>query len=169
MFVIIIFFGIVMILGIMGINIYNRFIFYRDIVLDKFVEVDKLLCNRVDYIDKIIDIINKNKFHEDGIVRDLNNLKNSINKEIDINERIKLVNDDIIDKALGLNSVYDKLNKDKNFNNLKEEYDNNKGLIDYAIDIYNEEVFKYNNYKNRKINNMIFKWFKFYEYNCYMK
>ncbi len=169
MLVIIILFSIIMILGIMVISIYNKLIFYRDRVLDKFKEVDKLLCNRVSYIDSIIEIINSNKLHEDGIIRDLNKLKSSIDKEIDINARMLLVKDDIIDTALSLDNVYKKLENDKSFNEVKEEYDNNKGLIDYAIDIYNEEVLDYNNYKDKSINNKIFNWFKFYTYNFYKK
>ena len=164
---IVMFFGIMIILGIYVINVYNKFIFFRDRVFDKFKEVDKLLCDRVDYIDDIVKIINDNKLHEDLLVRKLNSLKKSIDTQIDVNNRLLLFNEDIIDEALKLAKFYKKLGN--KFSNIKDKYNNNKDRVMYATDIYNEEVLKYNNYRDNKIKKIIFDKFKFYEYNCYEK
>lgn len=169
MLVIIIIFAILMVLGIMVISVYNKCIFYRDRVLDKFSAVDKLIDERIKFINDIIKVINDNNLHEEKIVRNLNKYKKLINEEESINDRLLLLDDESIAEALKLDSVYKKLVKDKVFNDVKEKYDNNKGKATYAIDIYNKEVFEYNNYKNSKFNNMVFSFFKFMEYNYYDK
>ena len=166
-FVIILIFGFFMVFGIMVINVYNNFIYYRERVLDKFLAVDELLKDRINYIDFMLGIIDKNKFHEESIVRNLKKLKKSIVNEEDVNSRLVLINDLSIDRAFGLCDVYNKLNSDKVFNNFRGKYDSNKDKIMYAIDIYNEEVLKYNNYKNKWFRSKIFTFFKFYSYDCY--
>lgn len=164
---IVMFFGIMIILGIYVINVYNKYIFFRDRVFDKFKEVDKLLCDRVDFIDDIVKIVNDNKLHEDLLVRKLNSLKKSIDTQIDVNDRLLLFDEDIIDEALKLDKVYKKLGN--KFSDIKDKYNNNKDRVMYAADIYNEEVLKYNNYRDNKIKKIVFDKFKFYEYNCYEK
>jgi len=167
MFIIIVIFTVIMVFGIMVINVYNKCVFYRDRVLDKFNVIDKLIDERVKYINDIIMVINDNNLHEEKIIRELNKYKKLINNEEVVNDRLLLLDDESIDKALELCSVYKKLSKDKVFNCVRDNYDNNKSKVDYAIDIYNKEVMEYNNYKGSKFNNWVFSFFKFMEYNCY--
>ncbi len=169
MFVIIFIFVIIMVIGILVINIYNKFIFYRGRVLDMFEVIDDLLISRVDIINSILDIIKDNKLHEEKVVNRLVKLKKAINEEDNINSRIELLDDDSIDKALELSKVYSKLENNKEFIKIRDSYNKNVDKVDYALDIYNEEVLNYNNYKDKKYNNIVFRKFKFMEYNYYEK
>ena len=65
MFIIIVIFTVIMVFGIMVINVYNKCVFYRDRVLDKFNVIDKLIDERVKYINDVIMVINDNNLHEE--------------------------------------------------------------------------------------------------------
>lgn len=169
MIIIIFVFTLLMVFGIMVISVYNKCVFYRDRVLDKYNEIDKLLDDRINYINNLNKVLDDNNLHEERVMRALNKLKKNIREEESVNDKLLLLDDDSIDMALELNNTYKKLDKDKLFNSVKSEYDNNKHKVNYAVDIYNKEVLEYNSYKDIKFNNRIFKFFKFMEYNCYDK
>lgn len=154
-----------MFLGILVIDRYNKCVFHRDKVLDKYNTIDKLLMEREDIIDKIMNVIKDYDLHEDSILRDLNKYKKSLNKEKDVNERLLFIDNDIIDKAINLKNVYKKAGK--MIVDIEKDYSNNNSKIDYALDIYNEEVLNYSNYLDNKFNRWVFEKFKFYTYNCY--
>ena len=129
------------------------------------------LKERVDIIDSISNIIVANKLHEDNILMELNKMKEVILENSSVNETLPLINesDDLLKKALSLDSIYDELLKDKIYMNLKDTFKNNQYKIMYSIEIYNEEVEEYNNYKSKGIANVISKIFRFSDYSYYKK
>ena len=129
------------------------------------------LKERVDIIDSISNIITTNKLHEDNILMELNKMKEAILENSSVNETLPLINesDDLLKKALSLDSIYDELLKDKIYMNLKDTFKNNQYKIMYSIEIYNEEVEEYNNYKSKGIANVISKIFRFSDYSYYKK
>lgn len=169
--VIIVIFLILIVLGILIIGIYNKLTFYKNRVLNKFEAISKCLKDRTDIIQKIIDIINNNSLHEDSLILELNKLVTKINEENIVNNLLLLINesDDILKKALSLDKIYDVLKSNKEYMSLMDKFKDNQYKIMYAIEIYNEEVEVYNNYKQNKFINIISKIFKFVDYNYYKK
>ena len=94
-----------------------------------------------------------------------------IENENSINGLLLLIDESYqtISKSLNINNIYEELNNNSEFISIRDKFDNNHYKIMYAIEIYNEEVEEYNNYKNKKINNIIAKKFKFEDYNYYKK
>lgn len=169
--VIIIIFLILIVLGILIIGVYNKLTFYKNRVFDKFKAINSCLNDRVDIINKIIDIINDNSLHEDSLIIDLNKLVTRINEENIVNNLLVLIDesDDILKKALSLDKIYDILKSNNEYMGLVDKFKDNQYKIMYAIEIYNEEVEVYNNYKQNKVINIISKIFKFVDYNYYKK
>lgn len=168
-FLIVLIFAIIMVLGLIIIGVYNKLIFLRKRVLDKFDAINEGLNERINIIKNIIEIIND--YHEERLVMDLNNLIKEINEESIINNLLLLISksDDLIKKALSLDSIYPELKGDKNYSKIRENFKNNQYKIMYSIEIYNEEVEVYNNYKNNTGVNIVSKVFRFKDYNYYKK
>ena len=170
-FIILLIFVTITVLGILVINIYNKLTFYKKKVLDKFNDINDCLNETVDIIKEIINIIKDDKFHEDSLVLELNMLMGKIENESSVNNLLLLIDESYqtISKSLNINSIYKELNNNSEFISVRDKFNNNHYKIMYAIEIYNEEVEEYNNYKNKKINSIVAKRFKFEDYNYYKK
>ena len=164
-------FLILTILGILVINIYNKLIFYKKKVLDKFSDIKGYLYDDVDVIKKVISIIDVSKYHEDSLILKLNTLIDKILNENSVNGLLILIDDvnKCILEVMNLSKIYEELNNNSDFSSAMDKLNNNNYKIMYALEIYNEEVEEYNNYKNGKVNNIVFKIFKFENYNYYKK
>ncbi len=169
--VILVIFVILILVGIIGIGFYNKLVFRKMKVIDKFNAVYMSLKERVDIIDSISNIIVANKLHEDNMLMELNKMKEVILENSSVNDTLPLINesDDLLKKALSLDSIYDELLKDKIYMNLKDTFKNNQYKIMYSIEIYNEEVEEYNNYKSKGVANVVSKIFRFSDYSYYKK
>lgn len=168
---VIVIFSILVLVGIIIIGIYNKILFRKKRVLDKFNSIYLILKERISIIDSICSVLIKNNFHEDNLIMDLNNLKKSIEENNSINETLPLINktDNLIKKALQLDIIYESLKNNKEYQELKESFKNNQYKIMYSIEIYNEEVEDYNNYIAKKIINLVSKIFRFSNYSYYKK
>ena len=164
-------FLVLTVVGIIVISIYNRLTFYKKKVLDKFNDINDCLNETVNIIKAIIDIIKDDKYHEDSLVLELNMLMGKIEDESSVNGLLLLIDESyqIISKSLNINNIYDDLNNNSEFINVRDKFNNNHYKIMYAVEIYNEEVNIYNNYKSKKINSIVAKKFKFEDYNYYKK
>ena len=102
---------------------------------------------------------------------ELNKMKDAILDNNSINDTLPLINvsDDLLKKALSLDSIYNDLLKNKLYTSLKDTFKNNQYKIMYSIEIYNEEVEEYNNYKSKGIANIVSKIFRFSDYSYYKK
>ena len=169
--VIIVLFIILIVLGVLVINIYNKLTFYKKKVLDKFETIIDCLKEMIDIIKKIKDIIKDDSYHEDSLIMELNMLMSKIEDEKSINNLLALIDEsyNLITKSLNINTIYTELNNNSDFISIRDKFNNNHYKIMYAVEIYNEEVEVYNNYKNKKFNSIIAKKFKFEDYNYYKK
>ena len=75
----------------------------------------------------------------------------------------------ILKKALSLRKIYPDLKNNVNYKLIGDETEDNQTKIMYAIEIYNEEVDKYNKYREKKIMNTISKIFRFKDYDKYKR
>lgn len=170
-FVIIALFVILIVFGIIVISIYSKLTFYKKKVIDKFETINDCLKDIVEIIRGIISIIGGDNFHEDSLIMELNILISKIENEKSINTLLLLIDESytLINRALNINTIYSELNNNSAFMDLRDKFNNNHYKLMYAVDIYNEEVEAYNNYKNNKFNGKIAKKFKFEDYNYYKK
>lgn len=168
---IIIFFAILILLGIVIISFYNRLLFKKNKVIDKFDAINDCLNKRIDIINQVITILSNDKYHEDSLMLELRKVSDKINKENIINNLLLLISksDDVLKKALTLEKIYPGLGNNKEYLKLVDVFKNNQYQLMYAIEIYNEEVEVYNNYKNKAGIRLISKIFKLPDYDYYKK
>jgi LemA protein len=168
---IIIVFGILILLGIIVISFYNKLLFKKNRVIEKFTAINDSLNGRITIINKIVNILTNDKYHEDNLILELNKVSNEINKENIINKLLLLISrsDEILKKSLSLENIYPELKNNKEYLKLVDEFKNNQYKLMYAVEIYNEEVGEYNNYKNKNGIKIISKIFKLPNYNYYKK
>lgn len=169
--IIIIIFLVLVVLGILIIGVINKLSFYKNRIIDKFEAINNSLNERIGTSNKIINLLKVGGYNEDELIIQLNNLSNEIKDENDVNNLLVLIDksDDILTKALSLESIYDNLSSNNEYQELINNFKNNQYKIMYAIEIYNEEVSGYNNYKEKRGINIVSKLFRFGDYNYYKK
>ena len=149
--------------------LYNKLKLRQNKVLEKFEAVYDCLHERIELIDNIISLIKKENYHEETLIRDLTTLKKELLTENINNNLLLLINKShtLIVRALNIKATYPSLGDNKDFQDIIETFQNNQTKITYALEIYNEEVKVYDDYKKKAIINVIAKVFFFSTYNYY--
>ena len=166
---IILIFGLIVFIILFIISFINRLLFYKNKVIDKFKSIKDQIKERIKIIDTIKKKKKKNCPHEDNIIKDLSNLTTSFKNTDNINELIDLINKSkkILDSSTTLETTYNKLKNDKEYQEFKNTIKDNDDKIEYSASIYNETLDEYNNYKNNKYISILSKLLKFPDYNYY--
>lgn len=169
--VIVIIFAILTLIGMIIIGLYSRLAFKREKILDKFNSINNFLKERINLILRIIAIIEMPPHHEETLIMELEKIIKEIETEASINNSLTIIgkSNKILKKALALEKVYPELKNNTNYSLIRDEFENNQSKIMYAIEIYNEEVEKYNNYRENKLINLVSKLLRFKDYEKYTK
>ena len=169
--VILIIFLVLIVLGIFVIGVFNKLTFHKMKIMDKFRAINDCLNERIEISKRVVNIFVEGNYNEEGLVMEINNLAREIEEELNVNNLLMLIDksDDIFTKVFSLDKMYDNLGSNKEYKELADRFKNNQYKIMYAIEVYNEEVSNYNNYKIKKFVDIIFKIFKFVSYNYYKK
>lgn len=167
--IIIVIFIILILLGLITIGFYNRILFRKNRVRDKFLVVYNSLKERSNMISRLAIILASGSYHEDNLIQELKDISNLILNNNSVNDTLPLINksDYVLKKALSLESVHEQLKNNKEYISLQEEFKNNQYKIMYSIEIYNEEALNYNNYKSNGFKKLVSKIFKFEDFNYY--
>ena len=167
--IIIVIFLVLIIIGIIGIGFYNKILFRRKKVEEKLESITKSIEERQNIIQQINTLFAGMSFHEDNLMMELNDLYIKINEKSDSTLNLLNKTDSLLVKALSLDTVYPELARNNDYNKIKDVFKENQYKIMYAIEIYNEEVENYNNYRNKPFINIINKICKFKDYDSYKK
>lgn len=167
--IIIIIFLILIVLGGAVIGFYNRILFRRKRVEDKLNSIKDILVERNEIIRGVNTLFANSSFHEDDLMLELNDLYIKINENKDTTLNLLNNTDRLLVKALSLDSLYPELAKNQEYDSLKKSFKDNQYKVMYGVETYNEEVEEYNNYRNKKIINIVNKLFKFPDYDVYRK
>ena len=119
-------------------------------VNNKLITLTDGLNERCDIIRKLNTIFANSLFHEDNLMLELNDLYVRISGNKDNSNVLNYINltDDLLRKALSLESVYPELSKNNDYISLKSLFKDNQYKIMYGIELYNEEAREFNDYKN---------------------
>lgn len=146
-----------LILGIL--SVYNKLVFYKKKIEDKYDTIDEEIDN-ISNITKDIVTIVSSKYGEDK-VNDVKIVNRNLEGEMDSNIRMY--------KVLGLikflNFVKEKINDGEELEKYKNDVDDCLNRINYAKEFYNNCVLDFDNYRQGFIAKIVFKLFKFKEYN----
>lgn len=130
--------GVVALLTFCIIGIYNKIINSKNIVNDKWDEVNRLISDKVKLVSKLVEIIRG--ISDDSDINKLLEVKNKLDNSISINDRID--NNNRVDKII---EIFDKKYKNNNsYNEIIKSLELLNNKIDYSMEFYNEFAFKYN-------------------------
>ena len=169
--VIVVIFGIIILLLLVGVFFINRLSIYNNKVKSSLVTVSGHLEARMELIDQMINFINNNLEHEKSYVTKLKHVDKYIKEFLEENSNFKgfSKNEKEFLNFIRLDENYSFLKKNKEYLKLKEEVLANQERLVYALDSYDKGVVDYNNYRSNKFILFLSKLFGFPEYDCYSK
>ena len=165
-------FGILILISLGILFFVNNLLLKRQKVDFSFDSIIKCLGNRTEILDKMAIFIEKNTTEEAKYINSINKSSINLSKIFKSNKNnIKDIKDSskLFQKFITLKTIYPKFEKNKIYNDLIEKINLNEDRLIYAIDIYDQEVSKYNQLFNTKFNSFIGKMFKIKEYDYYNK
>lgn len=169
--IIVLVFGLISFLLLILLYFVNRILQHKVKINNAFSSVKFLLDRKSKIIDTMLDFLTKNYPEEKTLAKTLKDAKSNLegiknNKEGIIT--IKKIDKDLL-KFNNLENTYKVLSKNKAFITIKNSLARNKEELVYALDSYDVEVIKYNNYKGHKLIKVLSKILLIPEYSCYNK
>ncbi|MFA5745848.1 MAG: LemA family protein [archaeon] len=158
--------GIIAVLVIIALTIFNSLIIARNKVKNGWSQIDVQLKKRYDLVPNLVETVKGYAKHEAGTLSKITELRNQAMQSKDIKATMK-TNDQMSKAIGGLLSVvvenYPDLKASQNFLMLQEELSGIENKIAYARQYYNDIVMDYNNKIQTVPNNMFANAFNFKE------
>jgi LemA protein len=154
--------GILVLIALVVIGIYNGFISKRNRVQDALAQIDVQLKRRYDLIPNLIETVKGYAKYEKGVLTDVTKLRSSmITGTVDQ----KLKANDQMEKALksifAVAENYPDLKASDNFKELQEQLEGTEDKISYVRTSFNDYVLDYNNSLQTFPGNVFANWFNF--------
>ena len=169
--IIILVFGLITLFSLIMLYFINRILQYKIRIENSFLEIRKLLDEQMNILDEMIEFIKINFEHEVSLLKKLDKTKEiipNVKNNSDGIKDIKRVEKELLGFTK-LENTYKKLDKNKDYINIKEDILNNRDKLIYAFDGYDREVISYNNYRENKLIKFLSKLCRIPQYDCYNK
>ncbi|MGO2696479.1 MAG: LemA family protein [Bavariicoccus seileri] len=142
--------GVVAVLVVWGIAIYNNLVKLRQWVKEAWSQIDVQLQRRNDLIPNLVATVKGYAKHEQGTLEKVTEQRNQLVKlqadnaspEVQMELSNQLTN--TLKTLFAVSENYPDLKANTNFLNLQEELTNTENKISYARQLYNSSVAKYN-------------------------
>ena len=167
--IIVIIFGIIALLALSIIFFINRTYIYKNHIEKSFEPIKEYLNERIEITKKMNTFIKNNLEHEKSLNKKLEKVIDSLNSITSASNGIPILKktEETTDTFIHLEEIYKKLKDNKEYSQIKKEYQDNIDRINYAKDKYNDSITNYNNYKEKKLLVIINKILKFPEFTYY--
>ena len=146
MIVLLIVLGILVILAVWVIAIYNGLVSLRNRIENAWAQIDVQLKRRYDLIPNLVETVKGYAAHERETLERVIQARNMAINATGVQEQAQAEN--MISGALkslfAVSEAYPDLKANENFLNLQEELTGTEGRIAYARQFYNDTVFRYN-------------------------
>lgn len=169
--IIILIFGLITLFSLIILYFVNKIFYYKMKIDNSFLSIRKLLDEQVNILDKMNDFLKDNLEHEVSLLKKVEKTKEiipNIKNNSDGIKEIKRVEKEILEFTK-LENTYKKLDKNKDYINIKEDILNNRDKLIYAFDGYDREVINYNNYRRKKLIKLLSKLCRIPQYDNYNK
>lgn len=169
--IIVLIFGIIIFILLIGLYFVNRILQYKLRIDNSFYAIKEVLNSLEVLLEDILEFLDKNLEHEKSLRKRLSQTKDLILSVKNDKEGIKTIHkiDSELNNFISLENTYEKLGKNKDYTKIKEELLKNKDRLIYASDIYDKGVIDYNNYREKRLINIISKLLRIPDYDCYNK
>jgi LemA protein len=138
--------GIVVLIGLIVVVLYNRLVTLRNRIENAWAQIDVQLRRRYDLIPNLVETVKGYASHEKETLERVVAARQRGMDADGVAEQAQAEN--VLSGALrqlfALSEAYPDLKANENFLNLQEELSGTEGRIAYARQFYNDTVFKYN-------------------------
>lgn len=138
--------GIVALLVLILVVVYNGLISMRNIVRNSWSQIDVQLQRRFDLIPNLVDSVKGYMKHEKTVLEKVTELRSSWASATTVTEKANLSNQlsESLKTIMAVSENYPDLKASQNFLQLQEELRNTENKISYARQFYNDSVTRYN-------------------------
>lgn len=145
--VIIIIAGVLIVLVLYGIGVYNKLVNAKNKVANQFSQVDIQLKRRADLIPNLVETVKGYAKHEEGTLTAVIEARNKAVKAGTVNEKIEANNEltGALNKLFALAEAYPELKANENFLSLQNDLKETEDKITYARQFYNDSAMGFNN------------------------
>ena len=138
--------GIIVLLIIVVIGIYNSLVQARIKVDNAWSQIDVQLQRRFDLIPNLVETVKGYMQHESSTFEKIANLRTSWANSNSVSEKASLNNElsDTLKTIMAVSENYPELKANQNFSELSEELRNTENKISFSRQFYNDTVTMYN-------------------------
>lgn len=157
--------GIVALIVVYLISIYNGLVSLRNRVKDSWAQIDVQLKRRFDLIPNLVNTVKGYASHEKETLEGVINARNKFNTAATPGEEMESNNQltQALSKLFALSESYPDLKANVNFQNLQNELSQTEDKISFTRQFYNDTVLMYNNKVQMFPSNILASIFKFTE------
>ncbi len=138
--------GIVVLLGVYAVILYNGLIKLRNRIENAWAQIDVQLRRRYDLIPNLVETVKAYATHEQETLESVTRARAAAINAGSVGEQAQAEN--MVTSALkslfAVSEAYPDLKANQNFLQLQEELSGTEGRISYARQFYNDTVFRYN-------------------------
>ncbi len=138
--------GIVVLLGVYAVVVYNGLIKLRNRIENAWAQIDVQLRRRYDLIPNLVETVKAYATHEKETLESVTRARAAAINAGSVGEQAQAEN--MVTSALkslfAVSEAYPDLKANQNFLQLQEELSGTEGRISYARQFYNDTVFRYN-------------------------
>ena len=145
--VIIIIFGILLLLVLYVVGVYNKLVNARNKVDNQFSQIDIQLKRRADLIPNLVETVKGYAKHEEGTLTAVIEARNKAVSAGTINEKVE-ANTELtgaLNRLFALTEAYPELKANQGFLSLQNDLKETEDKITYARQFYNDSAMNFNN------------------------
>jgi LemA protein len=139
--------GVLVLLAILGIVSYNRFVSQKQLIRDSWANIDTELRRRYDLIPNLVETVRGYASHERAVFENVTRARSAAAAATGSPAEQAAAEGPFVAALRQLFAVvenYPDLKANQNFLNLQEELTGTEGRIAYARQFYNDTVYRYN-------------------------
>ena len=138
--------GLVVVLGLYLVSLYNGLVKFRNRIENAWAQIDVQLTRRYDLIPNLVESVKGYATHESETFEAVTRARNIAQNASGVQEQAEAENmlTGTLKSLFAVSEAYPELKANENFLNLQEELTATEGRIAYARQFYNDSVFKYN-------------------------
>ena len=168
--------GLIIVLGILAllviyvISVYNKLVNSRNKVENQWSQIDVQLKRRADLIPNLVETVKGYAKHEEGTLTKVIEMRNKAVNASSVNEKVEANNEltGMLSRLMVIAEAYPELKANQNFVSLQNDLKDTEDKISYARQFYNDSAMMFNNlvemFPSNIIANMFgFKKFEFFK------
>ena len=168
--------GLIIVLGILAllviyvISVYNKLVNSRNKVENQWSQIDVQLKRRADLIPNLVETVKGYAKHEEGTLTKVIEMRNKAVNASTVNEKVEANNEltGALSRLMVIAEAYPELKANTNFVSLQNDLKDTEDKISYARQFYNDSAMNFNNlvemFPSNIIANMFgFKKFEFFK------